>query len=142
MRSALSLFEYHRCIRQGLYLYVHKFQLTYPLLHLPTLNLEKVSILILFVMSMVGITFLKTEEVGAFIRRAYPVCTSISHLQSKTDRFPGDHRCGLHSIHICAIWMSSSSRHAGSTYAGTSCAFYFHFDVGLPSPFSSPLPTA
>lgn len=68
---------------QGLYLYLHKFQPTYPFLHLPTLTLESVSTLLLFVMSMIGISFLKTEEAGAFIRRTYPVCTLISHLRKQ-----------------------------------------------------------
>lgn len=58
---------------QGLYLYTHKYQPAYPIAHLATLNPEKVPDILLFVMCMIGISLLKTEDAIAFIRTTYPV---------------------------------------------------------------------
>ncbi|KAJ5216116.1 uncharacterized protein N7498_002523 [Penicillium cinerascens] len=57
---------------QGLYLYAHKYQPAYPILHTATFNPENVPELLLFVMCMIGASFLKTEEAAAFIRNTYP----------------------------------------------------------------------
>ncbi|OOQ84254.1 hypothetical protein PEBR_33877 [Penicillium brasilianum] len=58
---------------QGLYLYLHKYQPSYPVLHPATFNPENTSDLLLFVMCMIGISLLKTEDAATFIRRTYPV---------------------------------------------------------------------
>lgn len=60
---------------QGIYLYLHKYQPSYPVLHPGTFKPENVSEILLFVMSMIGISFLKTEDAANFIRQTYPVCT-------------------------------------------------------------------
>lgn len=59
---------------QGLYLYLHKYQPSYPILHPATFRPEDASELVLFVMCMIGISYLKTEDAATFIRRTYPVC--------------------------------------------------------------------
>jgi hypothetical protein len=61
---------------QGLYLYLHKYQPSYPVLHPATFKPEHTSDLLLFVMCMIGISFLKTEDATTFIRQTYPVCRS------------------------------------------------------------------
>lgn len=58
---------------QGLYLYAHKYQPAYPVLHLATFNSDATSELLLFVMCMIGICLLKTEDAVSFIRGSYPV---------------------------------------------------------------------
>lgn len=58
---------------QGFYLYTHKYQPAYPVLHLATHNPDNTPELLLFVMCMIGISFLKTEEAAAFVRTTYPV---------------------------------------------------------------------
>lgn len=58
---------------QGFYLYAHKYQPAYPILHTATFNPENVQELLLFVMCMIGASFLKTEEAAAFVRNTYPV---------------------------------------------------------------------
>jgi hypothetical protein len=59
---------------QGLYLYTHKYQPVYPLLHLPTFNPRRTSTPLLFVMCMIGMSLLKTEEAVDFVKKIYPVC--------------------------------------------------------------------
>lgn len=59
---------------QGLYLYLHRYQPSYPILHPATFHPTNVSELLLFVMCMIGISFLKTEDASNFIRQTYPVC--------------------------------------------------------------------
>lgn len=61
---------------QGLYLYAHKYQPAYPILHTATFNPENVPELLLFVMCMIGASFLRTEEAAAFVRNTYPVWKS------------------------------------------------------------------
>ncbi|KAJ5125866.1 hypothetical protein N7448_005179 [Penicillium atrosanguineum] len=58
---------------QGFYLYTHKFQPAYPVLHLATFSPDNTPTLLIFIMCMVGISFLKTEEAVAFVQKAYPV---------------------------------------------------------------------
>ena len=60
----------------GFYLYAHKYQPAYPILHTATFNPENVPELLLFVMCMIGASFLKTEEAAAFVRNTYPVWES------------------------------------------------------------------
>ncbi|KAJ5380840.1 uncharacterized protein N7496_003268 [Penicillium cataractarum] len=57
---------------QGLYLYLHKYQPSYPILHPATFRPEDTSELLLFVMCMIGISYLKTEDAATFIRLTYP----------------------------------------------------------------------
>lgn len=58
---------------QGFYLYTHKYQPAYPVLHLATFSPDSTPALLLFVMCMIGISFLKTEEAAAFVQKSYPV---------------------------------------------------------------------
>lgn len=59
---------------QGIYLYLHKYQPSYPVLHPSTFKPENVSELLLFVMCTIGISFLRTEDAANFIRQTYRVC--------------------------------------------------------------------
>lgn len=58
---------------QGFYHYTHKYQPSYPILHLPSFDDEIIPDILLFVMCMIGISFFKTEDAVAFVRMAYPV---------------------------------------------------------------------
>lgn len=57
---------------QGLYLYLDKYQPTYPILHVPTFNPRAVQALLLFTICMIGLAFVKTEEAVRFICHIYP----------------------------------------------------------------------
>ncbi|KAB8078640.1 hypothetical protein BDV29DRAFT_137202 [Aspergillus leporis] len=59
---------------QGLYLYLDKYQPTYPILHVPTFDPRTVQTLQLFLMCTIGLSFVKTEEAARFICHIYPVC--------------------------------------------------------------------
>ncbi|KAF7596933.1 hypothetical protein BBP40_011979 [Aspergillus hancockii] len=57
---------------QGLYLYLDKYQPTYPLLHVPTFDAQAVQPLQLLLMCSIGLSFVKTEEAARFIYHIYP----------------------------------------------------------------------
>ncbi|KAE8372202.1 hypothetical protein BDV26DRAFT_274578 [Aspergillus bertholletiae] len=65
-QNSLGIFE------QGLYLYLDKYQPTYPILHIPTFKPQAVHTLLLFTMCMIGLSFVKTEEAVRFIYQIYP----------------------------------------------------------------------
>jgi hypothetical protein len=66
------LYQYNGGFDQGFYLYTHKYQPAYPVLHPAIFDPEKVPELLLFVIFMIGVSFLKTEEAVAFVRSTYP----------------------------------------------------------------------
>lgn len=71
---------------QGLYLYSRKYQPVYPVLHTATFNVDKASELLLCVMSMIGISFFKTDDAVIFIKRFYPVCMPYTQCQLLTQK--------------------------------------------------------
>lgn len=65
--------NFNGIFEQGLYLYLDKYQPTYPILHVPTFKPQTVHTLLLFTMCMIGLSFVKTEEAVRFIYHIYPV---------------------------------------------------------------------
>ncbi|QMW34216.1 hypothetical protein G4B84_009682 [Aspergillus flavus NRRL3357] len=64
--------NFNGMFEQGLYLYLDKYQPTYPILHVPTFNPQTVHTLLLFTMCIIGLSFVKTEEAVRFIYHIYP----------------------------------------------------------------------
>ncbi|OGM41727.1 hypothetical protein ABOM_009886 [Aspergillus bombycis] len=64
--------NFHGIFEQGLYLYLDKYQPTYPILHIPTFQPQTVHPLLLFTMCIIGLSFVKTEEAVRFIYHIYP----------------------------------------------------------------------
>ncbi|KAE8142366.1 hypothetical protein BDV38DRAFT_153585 [Aspergillus pseudotamarii] len=65
--------NFNGIFEQGLYLYLDKYQPTYPILHVPTFKPQTVHTLLLFTMCIIGLSFVKTEEAVRFIYHIYPV---------------------------------------------------------------------
>ncbi|KAE8369835.1 hypothetical protein BDV27DRAFT_152714 [Aspergillus caelatus] len=64
--------NFNGIFEQGLYLYLDKYQPTYPILHVPTFKPQTVHTLLLFTMCIIGLSFVKTEEAVRFIYHIYP----------------------------------------------------------------------
>ncbi|KAB8262913.1 hypothetical protein BDV32DRAFT_119748 [Aspergillus pseudonomiae] len=64
--------NFNGIFEQGLYLYLDKYQPSYPILHIPTFKPQAVHTLLLFTMCMIGLSFVKTEEAVRFIYHIYP----------------------------------------------------------------------
>lgn len=125
--NSMELFD------QGLYLYTHKYQPDYPLLHLPTFDPQNTSTPLLFVMCAIGLSLLKTEEAMDFIRKTYPVCvlspiTSVSLMPSQGI---------LNAVYIQVLHSVDGSRSINDVLSPLTLAHHMLFlfistGVGLP----------